>query len=111
MTDGPDKSLKALSASAALCVNLLFFSLIFLAGWTNAPPPALPEHVMATVIELPRLGEVPPDPKALPRLVAPPPPPAPDTAVASLSRELDEEEDKKKRKEALEKKKKERAKL
>ena len=48
---------------------------------------------------------VPPDPKALPRMVAPPAPPPPETKVASLSRELEEEEEKKKKK-ALELKKK-----
>ena len=106
MTATIDGGLKAVSASAALGINVLFFCLIFLAGWASAPPPEVPEHVMATVIELPRLGEVPPDPKALPRMVAPPAPPPPETQVASLSRELEEEEEKKKKKKALELKKK-----
>ena len=106
-----DDGLRAVSASVALCINVLFFSLVFLAGWTGPPPPQPPEHVIATVVELPKLGEVPPDPKALPRIVAPPPPPPPETKVASLSREIEEEEEeKKKKKEALEQKKKEQAK-
>ena len=60
-----DRGEHVLSAGTALAVNAFFVAMI-LAGMVSEPPEQ-PEVVMATMVELPRIGETPPDPKALPR--------------------------------------------
>jgi len=86
-----------LSVAAAVGVNGLIFVLMFVAGLSTTPPTIeeLP-HVMAEMVELPRLGDVPPSPKALPRIIKAPAPPPPETDAVSLSREKEEEFEKKK---------------
>mgnify|MGYP006107691469 CR=1 FL=1 len=92
----------------SVVINALFFVGIAAAGLMGEAPPEVPDHIMATMVELPRLGDVPPDPKALPRMVKTPPPPPEQTSEVSLSRELEEELEKKEKekKRKLEKKKK-----
>lgn len=99
-----DRGEHVLSAGTALAVNALFFVAMILAGLAPEPPEQ-PEVVMATMVELPRIGETPPDPKALPRIVKPPAPPPPETDAVSLSREREEELEKKRKKKEEEKRK------
>ncbi len=79
---------QTLSIATAVGVNGLIFVLMFFAGLSVAPPTVeeLP-HVIAEMVELPRLGDVPPSPKALPRIIKAPEPPPPETDAVSLSRE------------------------
>ena len=92
-----DTTTRALSMVSSIVINGLFFVGIAAAGLMNEKPPEPPDHIMAAMVELPRLGETPPDPKALPRMVKPPPPPPPEADQVSLSRELEEELEKKKK--------------
>jgi colicin import membrane protein len=96
MTRTDDIGERALSAGTAVFINVSIFLAMALAGLAveEAKPP---EYVMASMVELPRLGETPPDPKALPRIIKPPAPPPPETDAVSLSREREEELEKKKR--------------
>lgn len=92
--NGPsrDTGLKTASTVVACTVNGLIFTGMAMAGLIGevAPPPELP-NVHATLVELPKLGSKPPDPKALPRIVEPAPPPPPTDEEISLSREKEEE--------------------
>ncbi len=73
----------------------LLFVMMFVAG-LNLGPPMVEElpHVMAEMVQLPRLGDTPPSPKALPRIVKAPEPPPVETDAVSLSREKEDEFDK-----------------
>lgn len=104
MTRVEDRGEHVLSAGTALAINVGLFVAMILAGLAPEPPQE-PQVIMAAMVELPRIGETPPDPKALPRIVKPPAPPAPETDAVSLSREREEELEKKRKKKAEEKRK------
>lgn len=92
MTAAPrDTGLQAASAFTAIAVNGLIFTGMALAGLigTFDEPPDLPA-IPVEILELPKLGTKPPEPQALPRIVAPTPPPPPKQDEVSLSREKEE---------------------
>ncbi len=95
-TRARDGSDRVFSSAFAVGINALIFCAMALAG-IAAEGPSEPEVVMAAMVELPRLGDRAPDPKALPRIVKPPAPPPPETDAVSLSREKEEELEKKRK--------------
>lgn len=101
MTPQPrDIGLQAVSTVTAFAVNGVIFAGMALAGLIgdDGPPPELPS-VAVELLELPKLGQKPPDPTALPRIQEPKPPPPPPAEETSLSRELEEELERKKEEE------------
>ncbi len=104
MTRTRDTGEQVLSAGTAIFVNVTIFLAMALAGLA-VDEPEEPQYVMAAMVELPRLGETEPDPKALPRIVKPPAPPPPETDAVSLSREREEELEKTRKKKEAEKRK------
>jgi len=90
---------QAFSAATAVGANAFMFLGMVMAGLSLAPPMVeeLP-HVMAAMVQLPRLGDTPPNPKALPRIVKTPEPPPVETDAASLSRQKKDEFEKKEEK-------------
>ena len=99
---------QALSAATAVGANTFIFVMMFVAG-LNLGPPMVEElpHVMAEMVQLPRLGDTPPSPKALPRIVKAPEPLPVETDAVSLSREKEDEfekEEKERKRKLAEKK-------
>ncbi len=78
-------SFQAFSLTTSLLVNGAFFAAIFFAAAQKKPPPPPPDYVMAAMVELPKLGDKPPEPKALPRIVNTPEPEV-ETDAPSISR-------------------------
>lgn len=92
MSAARDTGLKTVSTVVAGMVNGLIFTGMAMAGLIGeeAPPPELPA-LPVELVTLPKLGQKPPDPKALPRIVEPAPPPPPTDDEISLAREKEEE--------------------
>lgn len=95
-----DIGLQAVSTVTAFAVNGLIFVGMAVAGMFSGDPgpPELPA-VDVQLLELPKLGAKPPDPKKLMRIVEPKPPPPPPAEETSLSREVEEELERKKEEE------------
>lgn len=96
-----DGGLKAISGAISVMINGLVLGGMAFAGFLGESEAALDrplDYVEVEVQPLPALGKEP-EPKALPRIVAPPPPPEPEADEVSLSRQRKEEEIEKKKEE------------